>query len=177
MQITMNIRLINFSDAVKLSEYYQKNAKHFRKWEPRQAYNFHSIENWNERIRERVFEQEQGNAAYIAGFDHTKGEIIGHCTLSQIYYGPFQACYMGYGISKEYEGTGKMQKICQFAIEHAFHRLGLNRIMANYLPHNNRSAKLLKTLGFTIEGFARDYLKINGKWHNHVLTSLVNNND
>lgn len=46
--------------------------------------------------------------------------------------------------------------------------------MANYLPQNQRSAALLKRLGFSVEGYARDYLKINGEWQDHILTSLVN---
>ncbi len=31
-------------------------------------------------------------------------------------------------------------------------------------------------LGFVKEGIARDYLCINGKWEDHVLTSLINSN-
>ncbi|MBC7910537.1 MAG: alanine acetyltransferase, partial [Pyrinomonadaceae bacterium] len=28
--------------------------------------------------------------------------------------------------------------------------------------------------GFTVEGYARDYLLIDGEWRDHVLTSLTN---
>ena len=56
-----------------------------------------------------------------------------------------------------------------------FADLGLHRIMAGYLPHNDRSGKLLDRLGFEKEGLARKYLKINGRWEDHVLTSLINN--
>jgi ribosomal-protein-alanine N-acetyltransferase len=48
--------------------------------------------------------------------------------------------------------------------------------MANYMPANERSGKLLKRLGFTVEGYARDYLFIAGAWQDHVLTSLANRN-
>jgi ribosomal-protein-alanine N-acetyltransferase len=50
----------------------------------------------------------------------------------------------------------------------------LHRIGANYMPHNARSGRLLAGLGFRIEGYARDYLYIDGAWRDHVLTSLVN---
>jgi len=46
--------------------------------------------------------------------------------------------------------------------------------MAGYLPHNERSGKLLDRLGFEKEGLARKYLKINGRWEDHLLTSLIN---
>jgi ribosomal-protein-alanine N-acetyltransferase len=54
-----------------------------------------------------------------------------------------------------------------------FKHLKLHRIMANYVPRNEKSGKLLKKLGFVFEGYARDYLKINGQWEDHILTSKI----
>ena len=48
--------------------------------------------------------------------------------------------------------------------------------MANYIPHNERSGRLLRRLGFMVEGYARDYLFINGAWRDHILTALTNPN-
>lgn len=50
----------------------------------------------------------------------------------------------------------------------------MHRIMANYMPHNQRSGALLARLGFEREGYAKDYLLIDGKWQDHVLTALTN---
>ena len=50
----------------------------------------------------------------------------------------------------------------------------MHRIMANYMPHNHRSGKLLERLGFEREGYAKDYLLIDGQWRDHVLTALTN---
>ncbi|MGN7512099.1 hypothetical protein [Aeromonas salmonicida] len=36
------------------------------------------------------------------------------------------------------------------------------------------SAALLERLGFEREGYARDYLMINGRWEDHILTALLN---
>jgi ribosomal-protein-alanine N-acetyltransferase len=41
------------------------------------------------------------------------------------------------------------------------------------MPRNARSAAVLQKLGFDKEGVARDYLKINGRWEDHILTALV----
>jgi ribosomal-protein-alanine N-acetyltransferase len=57
---------------------------------------------------------------------------------------------------------------------YVFDSLGLHRIMANYMPSNERSAHVLDRLGFTREGLAKDYLKIDGRWEDHILTSLIN---
>lgn len=169
----MIIRLIRQGDAQALSQYYLENRQHFRPWEPRTSTAYHSVQEWESRINDRVIEQENKKAAYFIAMEDTK-KIIGHCTLSQIFYGSFMACYMGYAISKACEGRGMMQPLCCHAINHAFTDLGLHRIMANYMPHNNRSAKLLKHLGFVIEGKADNYLKIDGVWKNHILTALTN---
>ncbi|KFN17466.1 hypothetical protein JM66_20365 [Aeromonas bestiarum] len=37
-----------------------------------------------------------------------------------------------------------------------------------------RSGALLERLGFEREGLARDYLMINGRWEDHVLTARLN---
>ena len=55
-----------------------------------------------------------------------------------------------------------------------FSDYGLHRIEANYMPRNARSARVLERCGFVREGFAEAYLEINGKWEDHVLTSLTN---
>ena len=60
------------------------------------------------------------------------------------------------------------------AIPFVFNKMRIHRINANYLPRNERSGGLLRRLGFTVEGYARDYLYINGRWEDHILTSCTN---
>jgi ribosomal-protein-alanine N-acetyltransferase len=52
----------------------------------------------------------------------------------------------------------------------------MHRIAASYMPRNVRSEAVLNAMGFTREGFAKDYLLIDDKWEDHVLTSLINPN-
>lgn len=104
----------------------------------------------------------------------SEGDIIGTCTFSQIFLGAFHACYLGYRIDAAHEGKGLMSEALEKAIAHMFQEENIHRIMANYMPANTRSARLLESLGFKIEGRAENYLLINGKWEDHVLTSLTN---
>jgi ribosomal-protein-alanine N-acetyltransferase len=108
--------------------------------------------------------------------ENPKGEIIGFCNFSQIFRGPFQACYLGYHIDAGFEGKGLMSEAVAKAIEYMFEQQKLHRIMANYMPSNERSARLLQKLGFVVEGRAKKYLLINGQWEDHILTSLTNEN-
>ncbi len=66
-----------------------------------------------------------------------------------------------------------MAEALRRAIRHAFDEMGLHRLMANYVPTNEHSGRLLRRLGFTIEGYARDYLLLDGVWKDHILTALV----
>jgi [ribosomal protein S5]-alanine N-acetyltransferase len=99
---------------------------------------------------------------------------IGDIALSEIVRGPFQACYLGYRIGAEYEGRGYVKESISRVVEYAFTTLNLHRIMANYMRTNERSAAVLRGSGFTVEGMARDYLRLNGEWRDHVLTSRIN---
>jgi ribosomal-protein-alanine N-acetyltransferase len=49
--------------------------------------------------------------------------------------------------------------------------------MASYRPENERSGRLLARLGFECEGLAKAYLKIDGEWADHVMTSRLNPGD
>jgi ribosomal-protein-alanine N-acetyltransferase len=51
----------------------------------------------------------------------------------------------------------------------AFDLLRLHRIEAACIPTNIASVKLLEKTGFRREGYARQYLCINGIWQDHLL--------
>jgi ribosomal-protein-alanine N-acetyltransferase len=122
----------------------------------------------------REEEMRNHSAIHFIGTDRDESHIIGTCSLSNIIRGVFLACHMGYSCAERYEGQGYMKKIVSHAVDYAFNDMRLHRIMANYMPENERSGGLLKSLGFEREGLAKDYLHINGKWEDHVLTSLLN---
>ncbi|WP_052074822.1 GNAT family N-acetyltransferase [Shewanella mangrovi] len=165
----MHARQVDKTDATKLSDYFMRNQAHFRRWDPLRPHNFHSVANWQQRLN-HLYTEPRNEYWFALEFEQ---RIIAHCALSNIVQGPFQACFMGYGIDAEFEGQGLMPTLCHTALEFAFTRLSLHRVMANYIPCNHRSAALLNKLGFEKEGLAKEYLCINGEWQDHVLTSLL----
>jgi ribosomal-protein-alanine N-acetyltransferase len=58
-------------------------------------------------------------------------------------------------------------------LEFAFDRLGLHRVEAACLPTNIPSRSLLARAGFQQEGYAREYLCIEGKWQDHLLFAIL----
>jgi ribosomal-protein-alanine N-acetyltransferase len=100
--------------------------------------------------------------------------IIGSVNFNNFVRRAGQYCALGYGLDRDKEGQGLMTEALRAAIEYVFTTLNMHRIMANYMPWNERSGKVLAKLGFEKEGFARQFLYINGKWEDHIMTALVN---
>lgn len=103
-------------------------------------------------------------------------EIIGQINFNNFVRGAAQFCYLGYGIAETEQGKGYMTQALQAVLSYVFQELNMHRVMANYIPQNQRSGIVLKKLGFVFEGYAKDYLLINGQWQDHILTSLTNKN-
>jgi ribosomal-protein-alanine N-acetyltransferase len=173
----MKIVLAKPGHEVILANFYAVNERHFRRWSPTVPAGHHSVRSWKRRLEERQIELENRLSAHFIGTDATESYVIGACSLGNIVRGIFQACHIGYSISERYQGSGSMKPIVMHAIDYAFNELKLHRIMANHMPANERSAGLLKSLGFEIEGYAKQYLLIDGKWEDHVLNSLLKNSN
>ncbi len=165
------LRSPSLEDLFALSCFEKRNTNHLAKWESTTTSNLQPIqnrlENWIEECKKGV------SARFFMRIKENSDLIIGCCNFTQIFHGSFQACYLGYKIDHEYEGKGIMFEALETSIRYAFEELNLHRIMANYMPANIKSAKLLDRLGFTIEGYAKNYLLINGQWEDHILTSLT----
>lgn len=167
------VRTISSSDAQAIAQFYGENSDHFAPWEPSYATDLSLSENVTKAIGKWLEEYDSGTAIRFLIF--LKGEeknLIAVVNFSQIFHGSFQACYLGFKVDHRYEGRGIMIEAIEASLEHMFVQEGLHRIMANYIPSNMRSARLLERLGFVKEGYAEKYLAIGGRWQDHVLTAL-----
>ena len=66
-----------------------------------------------------------------------------------------------------------MTEALNAVIRFSFNGLGLHRLEAACLPGNAASQALLLKCGFSQQGYARQYLCINGKWQDHLLFDLL----
>jgi ribosomal-protein-alanine N-acetyltransferase len=66
-----------------------------------------------------------------------------------------------------------MTRAVATTVEFAFSKLRLHRVEAACIPDNAPSIALLERNGFQREGYACEYLKIDGAWRDHVLFALV----
>lgn len=59
--------------------------------------------------------------------------------FSNVVRGSFHACYLGYSIGEKWQGQGLMFEALTTAIRYMQRTQHIHRIMANYMPHNQRS--------------------------------------
>ncbi|SNY47096.1 [SSU ribosomal protein S5P]-alanine acetyltransferase [Pseudomonas sp. LAMO17WK12:I6] len=156
------------------SDFYARNQRHLAPWSLIRTTEYFSSEQIRRRLEIQASAYEAGLAMHFALLTPDGQQMIGACNFSGIIRGAFQACYLGYHIDHVHQGQGLMQEGLEAGIGYMFDTQNLHRIMANYMPGNERSARLLERLGFEREGYAKAYLNIAGRWQDHVLTALVN---
>ncbi|MBB5018014.1 ribosomal-protein-alanine N-acetyltransferase [Chitinivorax tropicus] len=170
----LTLRMANDSDIHTLVEFYQRNQAFLQPFSPPWPDSMLELEAWPARLTSQWDEFLQGRGCKLYVFDGR--QVIGSIGISGIQRGPFQACFIGYELDEHAQGKGIATRAVRLVVDYAFTELGMHRVQANYMPTNERSGNLLRRLGFTVEGYARDYLYINGKWADHILTSLTNTN-
>lgn len=171
------LRLGRASMSGAVARFFTENWEgHLDRWSPPPAPGFFEAKYWRERLERAEVEWESGiSARFVLQLPGPEsGPIIGTCNYTNIVRGAFQACHLGYQIARDHEGRGLMREALEALNAFAFDEMGLHRIMANYIPTNERSGQLLARLGFEREGYAKNYLYIAGQWQDHVLTALVN---
>ena len=101
------------------------------------------------------------------------GELAGAINFSEIVRGAFHSAYVGYYALAPLAGEGYMTEGFALALDFAFRRLRLHRVEANVQPGNRRSIALVERVGFVREGYSRRYVKIGGRWRDHVRYAML----
>jgi [ribosomal protein S5]-alanine N-acetyltransferase len=167
------MRSLETGDAATLQEFRVRNRAHLKPWEPLRDGRHYTLEGCREFIGDagEKFTQDRGYFFAVFGADET--QIIATFNFANIVRGAFQACHLGYAMAADQQGQGLMHEALDAGLRWAFDDLALHRVMANYMPRNERSARLLQRLGFEREGYAKRYLRIAGQWEDHILAARI----
>jgi ribosomal-protein-alanine N-acetyltransferase len=127
------------------------------------------------RLRLRLYESKASEDKAYAYFIFSKSDrkILGAITISNIRRGVAQTGTLGYWIGKPFANQGYMTDALSHLLPYAFSELALHRMEAACLPRNTPSARLLTRCGFSQEGMAKSYLRINGVWEDHLLFARI----
>ncbi len=162
-------------DVEAIVAYYMRNRRHLREFTPVREENYYTLSYWNDQLTKNTSEFENGQSVRLFMLEKPESQtVIGAINFSNIVRNAAQFAHLGYDLDEKKQGNGYMTEGLKGAIAYAFSDLNLHRINANYMPTNERSGKVLRRLGFVVDGYARDYLRINGEWRDHIMTSLTN---
>ncbi len=171
------LHLLAPDNAHLVQTYHEVNRDHLEPWEPQRGADFQSEASFRSIAELSCSAFLAGTEAKFIAVDRASGQMVASCNFTNIVKGPLMACNMGYSVTQALQGQGLMHEVASGSIRYMFEVVGLHRIMANHMPSNLRSQRLLARLGFEREGYARAYLKIAGQWQDMVLNSLINPGD
>ncbi|MAP96015.1 MAG: 30S ribosomal protein S5 alanine N-acetyltransferase [Ponticaulis sp.] len=167
------LRLTSADDYVSWREIRTANYRHLQPFEPVWADDSLSRAHFLNQVRTAETEFDAGLGAMLLMVHQPSNTVIGGINLRNVRRGVAQMGTIGYWIAEDWGGQGRMTKAVSRVVEFGFKSLGLHRIEAACVPENTASANVLLRAGFQEEGFARAYLKINGRWRDHRLFAIV----
>lgn len=135
---------------------------------------------WEERAVAERMALELDNAAHDRSLAlymtlrQAPDRIVGRVALNTIVRGVFQSCTAGYGLAPEATGNGYMTEALSEAVRIAFDELSLHRVEVNVIPRNTRSVAVARRCGFVQEGLSPRYLRIAGRWEDHLRFARLN---
>lgn len=161
------------SDWRMWAEVRAESREFLEKWEPTWPADALSRLGFRRRIRlyQRDARADQAYAFFV--FSGGDDQLVGGITYSNIRRGVTQSASAGYWVGRRFARQGVMSAAICLTLDWAFGEMGLHRVEAACLPENIPSADLLLKCGFTEEGYARRYLRINGRWQDHRLFAIL----
>lgn len=138
-------------------------------WEPLWPSDDLTKSGFRRRLRRYARERKEGRSLSFLLFHARSDELLGGLTLSNIRRGVSQSVTLGYWMGERHSGHGHMSAAVAMILPFCFDVLNLHRIEAACIPTNTPSIRLLEKVGFSREGYARNYLLINGNWQDHLL--------
>lgn len=160
--------MADFADLVRVR---RRSRPFLKPFEPSWSEADLSLAAYRQRLRRSRRESAKGREHSFLIF--YRGQLVGGLTLSNIRRRAACSANLGYWMDVEHKGQGVMSRAVGMALHFVFETLNLNRLNAACLPHNTASRRVLEKNGFVEEGFAENYLQIDGRWQDHVLYGLT----
>ncbi len=172
MRTMVTTRLIAAGDAATLTDLIVRNRDFLAPWEPLHPAEYYTLDGQRRVIDEALMRYRQETMAPHVILED--GAVVGRVNLNNIVRGAFQSGSLGYWVSASQTGRGVATAAVREMVAVAFDALGLHRIEAGTLRHNVASQRVLERNRFVRFGTAPAYLKIDGRWQDHVMFQLIN---
>ncbi len=163
-------QMVDFAEWAALRE---RSREFLRPWEPIWPADDLTRGAFRRRLKRYAEDQRTDQAYSFFIFRKTDGLLVGGVTLANVRRGVAQAGSIGYWMGEPYARNGLMAAALRALIPFCFVTLRLHRLEAACIPTNVASVRLLERSGFQREGYACQYLCINGMWQDHLLYARI----
>ena len=164
------------SDVPELRRLLRANADHLRPWEPsptpgEDPTSLTAVAN---RVTRQRRDWKRGDAFALLLTLREPGEpVVGRINLGGVLHGAFQNAHVGYWIDREHQRRGLVSEGVIGAFAFAFGVAKLHRLQIAIMPANVASLRVMEKVGARREGFAERYLRIAGRWEDHVIFGVT----
>ena len=169
---TTSIRELRPSDAEELLELRLRNREFFAPWEPVPAPGHFTLAGQRLEIEHCARDARDGRA-YTFGIFDASNALVGRVALTSVVRMSWCNANLGYYVGREHNGRGHATDAVRLALTFAFRDAGLHRVQAGVMPANGASLRVVEKAGLRREGYAPRYLRIAGRWEDHVLFAVT----
>lgn len=172
------LRSLVESDRRAFVEAHALSREDFLPWMP-EAISRQTPEAWFEQELARCQAEAHGVSEIRLSLFTQANEFVGLFALSQIFRGAFENAFASWRVASRWTGRGIGARGLNALLDIAFSSestgLGLHRVQANVIEENKASVRVAEKAGFRREGVAKAYLKIDGRWQDHLMFAKLAN--
>ncbi len=165
--VAVAVRLVHVDDAAPLAEVLVRSRAALAPWDPVRPESYFTEAGQRRGIAGAL--RVHASGASYPGLVLVDGRPAGRVNLNNVVRGAFDSADLGYWVDERHQGRGVATAAVRAVLDVAFGELGLHRVQAGTLLHNHASRRVLAKNGFAEIGLAPRYIRIAGRWQDHVL--------
>lgn len=168
----ISMRMLSARDAERLFLITDDSRAYLREWLP-----------WvddNKKVSDSLDFIKNGFQIYaertgmVAGIFY-KGDLVGIGAFDRLDW-TNRIAYIGYWISKDFQGNGIITKVVRKLTDYAFTEFGLNRVDIRVASKNKKSQAIPERLGFEREGTLRQVEWLYDRYVDHIVYGMLKSN-
>lgn len=172
----LTLRRLRPDDESDFVEMLLDSAEAWAPWTPAPSEDLTPADRFRREFERGLRGARSGSHLRLGAFDEARS-LVGLFSLNEIVRGVFQSAYAGWQVRATHSGQGLGTEGVRALLDIAFAQdpegLGLHRVQANIMPSNAASLRIAEKVGFRREGEAERYLRIAGRWEDHVMFALT----
>lgn len=168
----VSVRILRLQDAAPLARLLRANRDFLQPYEPVRDEAYFTVETQYRIVEDALLLHSGG--VHLPCAVLLDGQVVGRINVNNIVRGALQSGDIGYWLAESVGGRGVATRAVAQVLRMAFDDLGLHRIGASTLLDNVRSQRVLAKNGFERIGLAPKFLRINGRWEDHLLFQRLN---